>query len=987
MQFNMKKHSMLYKILWPVMLLVVVQSALFAAAMLWGGTLAQMKENALDILNERVLSRKNNLENDLLHFSNLQETQNIITKKIDTLLLLEGKSYTDCVAGSELATKVIDNVADDIVYLLRKNSVTGAYIILSGNDLQAPKDKGTAEKSGFYVRDMDPLSTPNDKSDLLLERAPTKVAQRVGITTDIYWSPLFDLTKNDDYYFKPLQAAVAYTELTSENLGFWSGNMQLHPDDISVITYSVPLRAEDGKIFGVLGIDITADYMQKLMPYSELSRQNLSSYVIAIDKEAGIDKMSFAPYAASGSMYKRAFENMESIDFKQEALYRNIYETKSSNNEKVLASVQKFNLYNSNTPFAGDEWALIGMESQKDLYAFSADMSATIVMLFIVSIVMGILGAGFIAVSVTKPVTTLAMKVRTSDPHLPVNLPSIKVEEIDQLSGAIVQMSQDIARTSSRISSIIELSGIPVGVFEYTEGEKYVHCSAMFYTLTGLSPCGSGIAYDDFTDFLDDLYNKSELPHTRELYVSRITLYGKVRYLRVRIKRSANERLGVIMDVTQEMSEKRKIEYERDNDLLTSLLNRRAFAKFANEIFNDKQALKNAALLMMDLDNLKFVNDTYGHDCGDEYIRCAANVLRGLNNDKVMSARMSGDEFQVLFYRFNSKEEITLLIEEIRKQMFATEMILPDGKSYKVRASAGVAWYPNDADNLEALTQYADFAMYEVKNSVKGSIKSFDAEIYRRDSFLLKGREELNRLVEEELVDYAFQPIVDVKSGEVFAYEALMRPKIKSLNGPLEVIRLAHAQSKLYQIEKLTWFCALEAVRKREDLFCNCKVFVNSISNQLLNEEDLALFVEKYGDLFPSIIVELTEGEYAEKEYTKNKLTLLRNMNLPIALDDFGSGYNSDMAILDLKPDYIKIDMGIVRGIDKDLKRQEIFCNIASFSKQNDIKIIAEGVETQGEMRVIVENGADYIQGYYFGKPSLEPQKADEKAVQTLLSL
>ena len=237
------------------------------------------------------------------------------------------------------------------------------------------------------------------------------------------------------------------------------------------------------------------------------------------------------------------------------------------------------------------------------------------------------------------------------------------------------------------------------------------------------------------------------------------TLYYRLpdansRTLWMRLKLVADETriIGVGTDVTQEMEERRRIEYERDYDVLTSLLNRRAYQRRMTELFEHPEHLKTAALIMLDLDNLKYVNDSYGHDCGDNYIRSTASLLLRSSPSRSIISRMSGDEFYVFHYGYEGEEDLRPLISTLEKELRQSTFQLPDGRSIRIRASAGVAWYPKDAQNFDELMLYADFAMYQVKNTVKGSLNEFDLATYQREAYMFRGREELNKLIEEELL-------------------------------------------------------------------------------------------------------------------------------------------------------------------------------------------------------------------------------------------
>ncbi|HHX61113.1 MAG TPA: bifunctional diguanylate cyclase/phosphodiesterase, partial [Epulopiscium sp.] len=393
---------------------------------------------------------------------------------------------------------------------------------------------------------------------------------------------------------------------------------------------------------------------------------------------------------------------------------------------------------------------------------------------------------------------------------------------------------------------------------------------------------------------------------------------------------------------------------------------------------------------MWDLDNLKYINDTYGHDHGDRYIQKAASILNEFTIYNAIVARMSGDEFYTFIYGYKEKEEIRKRIKEIQTRLYNTLLIMPDDETLRIRASAGIAWYPEDSKDYDELVKYSDFTMYEIKSKDKGNIGEFNKANYNKDSILLHGKEELNHFIDQELVKYAFQPIVEIKTGKVFAYEALMRPQTKKLSSPLDVIRLAQSQSKLYEIERLTWFKAMECFEEQKEHFGDTKIFINSIPSYVLSKQDLEVFEKKFSNYLSRIVIEITENEQSNEECTKIKQETAARWGSHLALDDFGSGYNSEVALLVLSPKFVKIDMTIVQGIDTDENRQKLLSNIISYAKIRDIKIIAEGVESKAQMSKLIEFGVDYMQGHYLGKPQIVPQEVDPKLksfIQKELSL
>lgn len=458
------------------------------------------------------------------------------------------------------------------------------------------------------------------------------------------------------------------------------------------------------------------------------------------------------------------------------------------------------------------------------------------------------------------------------------------------------------------------------------------------------------------------------------------------RWVRLTFLKEGEQTLGAITDVSKEMAEKRKIEYERDYDILTNLYNRRAFAANMERLFETPEVLGTAALLMWDLDNLKFVNDNYGHDSGDRYIEAFARCLSSFLSEQSLVARRSGDEFYVFLYGYQSKEKIRQVIRKVWTQIGHTTFLLA-GKDFKIRVSGGLAWYPDDASSYEELIRYADFAMYSVKHSEKGSIQEFERTSYQADSFLVRGQEELNRLIDHRLVRFAYQPVLEVATGSVYGYELLMRSQVEALRSPVDVLRLARAQSKLYQIERITWFEAMASFSqqiKAGRIRPGERAFINSIANQSLTGSDITALEDLYGPYLARVVLEVTEQEPWDNERTRFKIRTAKRWGGQLAIDDFGSGYNSESLLIFLSPDIVKVDIAIVHDIDRDGDRLSLLQNLLSYAHSRGIKVLAEGVETRAEMETLVAQGVDYLQGYYVARPQLEVAPVEPEVLRAV---
>jgi len=434
------------------------------------------------------------------------------------------------------------------------------------------------------------------------------------------------------------------------------------------------------------------------------------------------------------------------------------------------------------------------------------------------------------------------------------------------------------------------------------------------------------------------------------------------------------------------VAERSRIEHERDYDALTGLYSRQAFFRVCGELFEKPQTLRHAALMMTDLDNLKNINDTYGHDWGDVYLRQTAHSLQQGAPSGTVVARLSGDEFLMLFYGYENRDSLRRDMEKLEESFAESSATLPDGKSLRIRMSGGVAWYPEDAEDLDTLKRYADFAMYEVKRSTKGEVRDFDMERYKAEAYAMEQRSEFETLIRERKVDYHFQPIVSAHDGHVVAYEALMRPQLATLRSPLKVMELASDMGRVYDIEKLTLFRSFECY---EALYAAGKVepealiFVNSIANVSLGDEDWDEFRMVHRELLPKMVVEITEEEEMEERELERKRKVPDAPGV-FALDDYGSGYSNGNSLLTIAPRYVKVDIAIIRGIDTDADKQQFLKTLIDYAHPRGVQVLAEGVETLAELRKVLEMNVDLLQGYCLARPAAVPGAIDAEAVKVI---
>ena len=464
---------------------------------------------------------------------------------------------------------------------------------------------------------------------------------------------------------------------------------------------------------------------------------------------------------------------------------------------------------------------------------------------------------------------------------------------------------------------------------------------------------------------------------------------GRTRYIMLRVTTEDRVQVGLAEDVTAATQERLRIERERDYDVLTSLYNRQAFHRVSHELFQNPERLGVAALLMMDLDDLKHINDTYGHDWGDHYIQNTGRCIAEHSPPGTVCARLSGDEFLLLFYGYLGREQLREKLEALTRAMQQAVVVLPSGSDLHISISGGVAWYPEDGRDIETLKKYADFAMYQVKHSTKGQMKDFDIGVYNQEAYIARTRREFHQLISEERMYYYFQPIFSAQTGRVHAYEALMRSDLPTLRSPATIMKLAREQGALYEIERLTFRKALEGfdnLRSKNLVDRQALIFINSIASVCLRREDSEYMDQRWHELRRQMVIEITE----EEEMNRQALEIKRHapgFSGMFALDDYGSGYSNEGSLLELAPRFIKVDISIIRGIDSDPDKQQILRNVVRYAQPRSMQIIAEGVETAAEMRTVIDLGADLLQGYFLARPAAVPDPIAPEAAEIIRAI
>ena len=961
-----------------MMLVTLVEVVLLAVSIAITNVDGRLNQNAKDMLNMQVRNRVSYVQDLMQDAQNLTDLSEHIN---NTVLAMQEEGQLDLAelnTSREKSDALLTAIAPELVSTLRAKPVSGIFVVLNTVNLYN-LDVGCG-LPGIYLRDLDPDARPSgDNADLMIERGSSAVVKKLSITTDKSWQPTLRYygLKGNGFFKTPFQTAWEDgARLNAEDYGRWTTSVyKIGDDSRTAIAYSQPLILPDGTIYGVVGVELLTSYLQTKLPYSELQDGNTGTYFLVSTTADEKDTSFIVSKAVTSSEDVTALEapaGMMNCELRADECWLTL------RNKDYYAVALPITLYGRNAPFSNERWLLIGTVNSKVLFAFADNVRSVIAIAIAFTLVLGALGSLVVARNLAHPVELLYHEVVDGQEKKQFpQLSHTNIRELDRLADALTSLNSELLNNSTKFLRIMDMASVELGGYELRFDTGSVYVTDNFFPLLGEpQPKDGFLSVRRFEETLTRIQLSRPCATTaRGDKLLTIRKDGQTRYVLLRVTKDWNVQVGLAEDVTAATLERLRIEHERDYDILTGLYNRQAFQRVCGELFEDPQQLGTAALLMMDLDNLKHINDTYGHDWGNQYIHRTGLCLAENTPAGTVVARLSGDEFMLLFYGYPGREQIREKVRILSDAMQKSVAVLPGGSELRISISGGMAWYPEDSRDMETLKKYADFALYQVKHSHKGCLQEFSMESYRREAQTAQLRRDFQQLLTEERVYYMFQPIFSAYDGRVMAYEALMRSDMERLRSPATIMKLAREQGALQEIERLTFFKSLETfdhLRSEGLVRRDALLFINSIASIALPQEDSEYMDSRWHELLRQVVIEITEEEAMDREAMEAKRRAPSSSGM-FALDDYGSGYSNEGSLLELSPRFIKVDLTIIRGIDTDPDKQQIVQNIVAYAHPRSMQIIAEGVETAAELRKVIELGADALQGYFLAKPAAVP--------------
>ncbi len=416
--------------------------------------------------------------------------------------------------------------------------------------------------------------------------------------------------------------------------------------------------------------------------------------------------------------------------------------------------------------------------------------------------------------------------------------------------------------------------------------------------------------------------------------------------------------------------DKRKRKSDDIWDMMTGLFNLRGFLDELEVM--KKNALaedKDICLMACDVEHLANINSTYGYLEGNSVIVTLANALQECITKGEFIGHLAGDEFAVALlvkkgdttYQQEFLEKFTEKLSQARHFM---------RKEYYIEVNH--CFHVVEVSEDSNMGKEVDRVLYQKRAEKENRRKTTKNSSMSKEDYNSEDERTVLSVIKENKFRYAFQPIVSAKTGDVVAYEALMRTATEPMVPPLTILQYAEKHNKMYEIEKATFFNVLDQVKQSKELFGERKLFINSLPGHELKEEDYRKLRINYSELFPRVVMEITEQKELEEEELDIIKSRRNELGFQLAIDDFGSGCSNTNSLLRYMPKVIKLDRLLMVGIDQNSKKQYFVNSIITFAKQNDMEVLAEGIETEAELKMVIRLGVDYIQGYYTAKPSFD---------------
>ena len=732
---RMKKRTIFSLFVVPLILVMMVQAMISYGTFFFSGTPFLLKEYSVGILNQTVENRKILLENDMVQrWSEMKEEEAKAENALEQQLTTRRITVHDFLDNEEAQKDFLENMLDTMLYMMRKNTVTGSFLILANDSV------GTQESTcgGIYFRDSDPTGNPADYADVLLERGASSFSHAKGIPLDTLWTTSFHLGKSgelscDDFFFKPYEAAKLYPDTDYRNLAYWSRPFTLEgntkSDSYHMIAYSIPLVYQ-GTVYGVMGVEISENYLAEMLPVRELNSQNQGSYMLAGLAEDG----SLDPMVTGAAVL--TMERLETETTRYNSLYR-----LSVRGKEAYAGVSRLHLYNTNTPFSDEVWVVAGVEGERELFGIGNKIVWNLLIAILVGLVFGMVSIYIMVSHLTKPIRGLVKCIRNSGGKRLTGYQMSDIAEVDELFDVVQELMvrqqeaeyslmeekeryRIALQSSTDILYSYDVRGDCMNVYNVGDKEGMEGVTECHYDSDALEQLKACCLHEDDREMVREALRESE---------NEIDLVFEARMSEEATDYSWMEMTGkVICDANGERSKiigsiknihEKKIQelMELDTvrrDPVTGLYRRSVGEKMISAQWEENTA---GCLLLLDMDRFRELDERYGIVFGDAILEQIGSSILKIKETftedgriRMMAVREGGDEI-LIWMDGAGKAEAADFLQALRERIAG---IYPDA-GFCLQISSGGA-VRRKKEELSALMDRAAWALAYAKNSRSG---------------------------------------------------------------------------------------------------------------------------------------------------------------------------------------------------------------------------------------------------------------------------
>lgn len=539
------------------------------------------------------------------------------------------------------------------------------------------------------------------------------------------------------------------------------------------------------------------------------------------------------------------------------------------------------------------------------------------------------------------------------------------LHESEQKYRSLVQNNLDAVFTVSLDGVIQEVNPTGLKLIDFSD------VKLPLFSLYELIDEGNTLFYDSFrkcklTETSQSLDCKLKSKNGKKLSIH-------TKFVPIKVNDTIRGIYVILRDISERAETAEKIRYMSFHDQLTGLYNRRALVEDLNlEIKKAETEKVTFALMTIDLDRFKYINDTFGHIVGDQILIKVAERLLEFKNHKCHVYRQGGDEFNILLSNTNRQETASLVQRIISS--FANSFYL-NSHEYYISPSIGISMYPYDGDDMEKIIKNADEALFRVKERGKAHYQFYRSDMTSNLTNVVSLETKLRKAVQKNELILYYQPQIDLKSHTFNSFEALLRWESPSLGlvAPNDFIPLAEDTGLIISIGNWVIEKACEQINTWKTLYHkDVRIAVNISPKQFQQPnfvEVIRYSIQKF-NIKPSLLeIEITEGVMENIKEAIPILRKLKDLGVIISVDDFGTGYSSLSYIKQFPIDVLKIDQSFVKDVVTNAKDAAITTTIIHLGQNLGIEVIAEGVETKEQEDFLKEANCQKAQGFYYSRP------------------